>query len=194
MQKEKIQPGTLFIISAPSGAGKTTLVAHVIERLQKEHPIKRVITYTTKKPRPSEVHAVDYYFITQEEFEEKIAQNFFVEYSTAYGAYYGFPRCIVEEVAQGAHYIAILDRAGVAAIKAHIPEAVLIGIKPPTKESLHIRLAMRDQDSKEDIERRLALANQELEDIDTFYHHVVVNDILEVAIEELGSILIKKLQ
>lgn len=183
--------GKLFIVSAPSGAGKTTLVHLVIEHLQDTYQVYRAITYTTKKPRSSETQGIDYHFITESEFKEKIGQGFFIEYSTAYGAYYGFPHSVVAEVEKGTHYIAVLDRAGAEALKAHKPDVVLIWIKPPTRESLQVRLATRAQDSEEAIAYRLALAEKEMvsEEQSNFYHHVIVNDDLAVAVEELASIM-----
>lgn len=183
--------GKLFIISAPSGAGKTTLVKEVIERLQETYALERVVTYTTKKPRSNEVNGVDYHFITQEDFIKKIEDGFFVEHSTAYCAYYGFPRSLLDEVEQGAYYLAILDRNGAEAIKAHKDDVVLIWIKPPTKESLHERLTGRAQENEQEMMYRLALADKELalEDQTPFYHHVIVNDDLRTAAEQLELII-----
>lgn len=186
--------GKLFIVSASSGAGKTTLVRHVVNRLG-HAGLKRVITYTTKAPRKEEVAGVDYHFLTEEEFKEKIAQDYFVEHSNAYGAYYGFPRMVLGEVAVGAFYITILDRAGAAALKAHMDNVVLIWIKPPTQESLQQRLVGRAQDDALTIASRLALAEQEraLEEQENLFHHVIVNDEFHVAAGLLEEIIRKEL-
>lgn len=188
---ETRKAGKLFIISAPSGAGKTSLVQNVIERLGQRCAVKRVITYTTKKPRVGEVAGVDYHFLTEEEFKEKLLQDYFVEYSTAYGAYYGFPRYIINEVAYGASYMVILDRAGAAALKAHKEDVVLIWIKPPTHESLRLRLTSRGQDDESTIAYRLALAQQELEleEQERFFQHSIMNDDFHGAVEQLEKIV-----
>src|SRR3990167_6495680 len=101
--------GKIFIISAPSGAGKSTLVAATLANLEKEWPIERVVTYTSKNPRNNEVPGQDYHFIKVDEFERRIKQGFFLEWSNAYGTYYGSPRSIVNQVANGYSYIGIID-------------------------------------------------------------------------------------
>lgn len=183
--------GKLFIISAPSGAGKTTLVAHVIERLGQECSLRRVITYTTKRPRVGEADGVDYHFLSEEEFKGKLLQNYFVEHSTAYGAYYGFPRSVMHEVEDGASFIVVLDRTGAAALKAHTNDAILIWIRPPTYESLRIRLTTRAQDDQDTITYRLALAQKELEAEaqESLFNHVIINDDFHVALGQLEKIV-----
>lgn len=182
--------GKLFLVSASSGAGKTTLVREVLVRLHEEHGVKRVITYTTKAPRPGEQQGIDYHFLSEDEFMKKIAQNFFVEHSTVYGAYYGFPRSVLHDIDHGAHYIAIVDRAGAASIKSERPDAILIWIKAD-KQVLEARLTSRAQDTQEVITFRLAIAEQELaaEQADDLYNHLILNDSLEAAIERLEHII-----
>lgn len=183
--------GKLFLISASSGAGKTTLVREVLARLHSEHGIKRVITYTTKAPRPGELQGIDYHFLSEADFIEKIGQGFFVEHSTVYGAYYGFPRSILHDIDKGAHYIAIVDRAGAASIKAEKPDAVLIWIQAPDTQALEARLTSRAQDSQEVIAFRLAIAQRELagELSDALYTHHILNDDLEAAIVNLEELI-----
>lgn len=188
--KEKKVAGRLFVVSAPSGAGKTTLVTKVIEQLTPQYGVKRVVTYTSKQPRPGDVNGFDYHFITEEDFKAKIAANYFVEHSTVYGAYYGFPRFVVEEIYQGANYIVIVDRAGAASLKTYIKEAVLVWIKPPDKAALAARLAHRGQDSAETIAFRLGIAETELTtEAEHFFDHIVINDDLEQAIAELAGLI-----
>ena len=187
--------GLLFVVSAPSGAGKTTLVTKVIERLKGDHAIQRVITYTSKQPRPGEIQGVDYHFLTEAEFIGKIKQNFFVEYSTVYGAYYGFPKDVFDAIDEGQHFIAIVDRAGAASLKAYRKDAVLIWIKPPGKGALAERLISRAQDSQGQIAFRLALAQQEMarQERDELFEHVILNDSLEAALDRLEEIINKAL-
>src|SRR5437879_4794715 len=104
--------GKLFVISASSGAGKTTLVTAIITHMGGHVNLERVVTYTTRTPAPGDVPGVDYHFVTPAQFQEKIAAGFFMEWSTAYGHYYGSPRSVLDEVAAGNSRILILDRAG----------------------------------------------------------------------------------
>ncbi len=185
------KPGKLFLISASSGAGKTTLVREVIARLTLDHPIERVITYTTKAPRPGECDGIDYHFLSEAAFLEKLEQGFFVEYSTVYGAYYGFPRTILDNVNCGTSYVGIVDRAGAASIKAAYADVILVWIKAPDVQTLETRLASRAQDSADMIAFRLAIAQQELaqEATDELYDHTIVNDDLEQSITGLENII-----
>lgn len=180
--------GKLFLISASSGAGKTTLVREVIARFG-DIQLKRVITYTTKTPRPGEQNGIDYHFLSEPEFLKKIDENFFVEHSTVYGAYYGFPRSVLHEVGTGAHYIAIVDRAGAASIKTAWPAAVLIWIQPPDQDALEQRLHARAQDTDATIAFRLAIARQESAEDQALYQHRIINDDLTVAVDVLHSLM-----
>jgi len=162
--KGSFMAGKLFIISAPSGAGKTTLVQYILERLQKEHAISRVVTYTTKPARQGEsVQGVDFYFVSQAEFEQKIAEGFFIEWSLAYGYYYGTPTSVKEMLLQGRSHILIVDRAGAKQIKEAIPQAVLIWIYTANLNVLKNRIEARGGESPEQIAHRLALAVTETE-------------------------------
>jgi guanylate kinase len=183
--------GKLFVISAPSGAGKTTLVQHSLERLRESCVISRVVTYTTKEPREGEaVQGVDYHFISQAEFEKKIGEGFFIEWSSAYGHYYGSPSSLVEYMAKGHSFILIVDRAGAGRIKEAIPEAVLIWIYTSSIEVLKKRLIARGGDSPEQIEKRLALAVSEIEQetVRPSYNFHVLNEDFYESVEKLCEI------
>lgn len=186
--------GTLFVISAPSGAGKTTLVREVLDRLRAELGLMRVITHTSKQPRPGEVQGVDYHFLSEEEFKQKIEEDFFIEHSTVYGAYYGVAKALFKKLDEGIHHIAIVDRAGAASLKAKVADAVLIWIHPPAKEVLEQRLSARAQDSQEVISFRLKIAEEELEVAkeETLFEHVIVNDDLQEAVRELENLIREK--
>lgn len=190
-----MESGKLFILSAPSGTGKTTLVSKLIAQLKENYVFERVITYTTKQPRVSEVHGKDYYFVSEEEFKTKIDEGFFLEWSTAYGAYYGFPRAILEELKNGASFVAVLDRQGAYAVKAQVHDCTLIWLKPPTFEVLEKRLCERAQDTQEVIQYRLQLAQKELEDEEKqpFFDHSIVNDTFEDALNSLTRIISQEL-
>ena len=185
-----MKSGKLLIVSASSGAGKTTLVQEVIECLNPYH-IKRVVTYTSKQPRPGEVDGRDYHFVSEEEFKKKIDQNFFVEYSTVYGAYYGFPETILQEIDRGARYIGIVDQAGAASIKARKKDAILFWINPPDDTILKQRLVSRAQDCVETIDFRLSLVEQEKEFLaqKKLFDHIIVNNDLQKAVAELERII-----
>ena len=104
--------GKLFVVSAPSGTGKTTIVNYIIEKYGRYFNISRVITYTTKKPHESEQDGLDYYFLNEKEFVQKAKENFFIEHSKDYGHYYGSPVSIVHELNFGKSYILVLDQKG----------------------------------------------------------------------------------
>lgn len=188
-------PGVLFLVSAPSGAGKTSLVNALVARLGPEYSIARQISYTSKVPRPGERNGVDYHFITAQEFEAKIEEGFFIEYSTVYGTYYGSPRSSLIDVAQGASRILVIDRLGAQHIVQQAGKlACLIWITVPSLTILEDRLRSRGQDSEEQIIRRLGLARVEIEEEATLglYHHHILNDSFEIALENL-EFLVKSL-
>lgn len=139
--------GTLFIVSASSGAGKTSIVTEVIKRLKNTYCVERVVTYSSKTARSCEVNGRDYHFVSVAEFQARIAEGFFLETSCAYGTYYGTPRTIVEGLGQGISYILIVDRAGAAAIANQISSVVLIWISVGSLSILEERLYARDRES-----------------------------------------------
>jgi len=187
--------GTLFIVSAPSGAGKTSLVNELISRLNPPHAIHRVVTYTSNTPRSNEIDGRDYHFITPQEFETRINEGFFIEYSTAYGTYYGSPRSIIDEIKKGASYILIPDMVGAKQIFEQEPASVLIWLTVPSIAVLEDRLKKRAKDSPEVIKKRLLRAKQEIDEelSHNFYHYHVLNDNFSTALLELESIITNKL-
>ncbi len=187
--------GKIFVLSAPSGAGKTTMVRKVLERCGKRLALTRAITYTTRPAREGEVNGVDYHFISIDEFKEKIKKSFFIEWSTWYDYYYGSPASLLEGVHKGNSYIMILDRQGAKEVKAVCPRAVLIWIMPPSVEVLQSRLHSRNEDSSAVIVNRLkkAAIEMEQEEEEHFYAHHIVNDNLETAVLELEAIFIQSL-
>lgn len=188
-------PGKLFIITASSGAGKTSLTMAALHALQPYCHIEQVVTYTSRAPRAGEVDGRDYHFITVDEFKAKLDQNFFLEWSNAYGTYYGSPRSIIEGLAHGTSYCMIVDRIGAQSIKGLVPEAVIIGIQVADLAVLKERLLARGTDSLEVIERRLQLAVAEMshEREQPIFDVVVMNDQFQVAVENLKAIMQEKL-
>jgi len=183
--------GKLFIVSGPSGVGKTTLISAIIPTLQQSYPIAQALTYTTRPARAHEKHGVDYLFIPVEEFQAKIQAQFFLEWSDAYGAYYGSGRDITAACTQGQSRILILNWQGALQVYNQVQDAILIWITVSDKALLHTRLVTRNANSTLEIERRLALATQEIEQEqreNRFKYHVL-NDDFEKGHIQLSAIL-----
>lgn len=183
--------GTLFIVSGPSGVGKTTVVTEYLRQHGKDYQVSRMATYTTKTPRSTEINGVDYHFITQVEFERKIADGFFLEWSGEYGACYGTPAHVIEDVKAGKSLILVIDRLGAAQIVAKYPLAVLIWIQVSSVDVLSDRLRARKTDSFDQIQTRLFLAKKEIEQEAhaPMYHYHIANDALKLAVEALSAVI-----
>lgn len=177
--------GNIFIISAASGTGKTTLVS----RLLANHNGLRVsVSHTTRPPREGEVNGVHYHFVSKEEFESLIAQEAFLEYADVFGNYYGTSAEGVNALAAGYDVILEIDVQGAAQVRNALPEAVGIFILPPSFDVLAARLNGRGTDSREVIQRRLSKARHEIEQ-SVLFDFVVVNDDLARAEEDLRHIV-----
>lgn len=187
--------GKLFIISAPSGAGKTSLIAATLKRLQNRWPIERVVTYTTKEPRNNEQDGIDYHFISPADFQKRIDHGFFLEWSTAYQTSYGSPRSIMNERGSGRSFILIIDRVGAERVKEQVDDAILIWIAAPSFKELERRLRHRATENPEQIDRRLKRARVEIElEIEnSLYDFTIINDDFMVAQQELEQLIAKKL-
>lgn len=177
---------SLFVISGPAGAGKGTLVSRVLERVPNSW---LSLSATTRAPRGSEVHGVEYLFLSVEEFERTIAEDGFVEWALVHGNYYGTPIAPIEEhLAAGGRVLLEIDVQGAFQVREKFPQATLVFIAPPSMEVLEQRLRARGTDSAEAIERRLANAAGELAAAGR-YDVVIVNDDLEEATAELVKVL-----
>jgi guanylate kinase len=178
--------GLLLVISAPSGTGKTTLC----NMLLKEFPnLEFSVSYTTRKPRKGEVNGKDYWFVDRETFEKMIKEGDFLEWAEVYGHLYGTSKSqVVRALNEGRDVLLDIDTQGALNVKKNFPEAVLIFILPPSLKELRRRLESRGTDDEETIERRLKVAKEEIKRA-LFYDYVVVNDVLEVAFENLKSII-----
>jgi guanylate kinase len=179
--------GTIFIISAPSGAGKTTL----IERVRGFLPdLYFPVTMTTRRMRPGEREGVDYYFVSEEEFRRRIDAGELVEWTTVYGRLYGVPRAEIERpLGEGKDLLFDIDTKGRETLVARYDNAVSIFVAPPSLQALEERLRRRGANDGEDLARRLAEAAGEMAKAER-YDYVVVNDRVERAFEELKEILL----
>ena len=172
--------GKLFLISGPSGVGKTVLLNYLISRLGSKYNLHRVITYTTKAPRAGEVAGQDYHYLSSEEFQAKLGKNFFLEYSLAYDNYYGSPRSILSELNLGKSFLLVVDQVGAYSIQQSYAQAVLIWVLPPSLVELRDRLQKRRTESPHQVERRLSIAAAEIE-VEAvnkrFDYHVINGDL-----------------
>jgi len=186
--------GLLVIVSAPSGAGKTTVVRELVSRMRGQYPIEQVVSYTTRDIRKGEEPGIDYHWIPQAEFQKKIQEGFFLEWSTAYGAYYGAPRSVLDEVAKGGIRILVIDREGARQVKEKAPDAITIWLTVPSLEVLRERMEMRG-DSQEQIESRLKIAKTEFEQErkNPFYTYSIENSEKERTIKALESIIVNSI-
>jgi len=178
--------GKLFIFSAASGTGKTSLAKALVER----HPdIAFSVSHTTRAPRPGEQHGVHYFFVSREEFDRMVANGEFVEHATVFGNSYGTSKQAIEgQIEAGKRVILDIDWQGARAIKQWRPDAVGVFILPPSRAALRERLTNRKQDSDEVIDQRMRAAVAEMSHYSEF-DHVVVNDDFERALEDLEAIL-----
>jgi guanylate kinase len=188
--------GSLFIISAPSGAGKTSLIHAMLDELKSTYAIERAVTYTTKAPRAGEVNGKDYHFVNQEFFEQKIKEGFFLEWSTDYSAYYGTPVDIKKILEGGTSLILIIDRRGTQQILAQIPSARAIWIYTADLEELKKRLQGRGTEDEGQIAHRFEQAKIEidLEEKESLYHYHVLNDDFLKAAQRLKDIITNSLE
>jgi guanylate kinase len=178
--------GSLFIVTAPSGAGKTSLVS---ELLAGDGSLSLSISHTTRPRRPKETAGVNYHFVDKATFEAMIGADAFLEHASVFGNYYGTSKAVVSELlAQGTDVVLEIDWQGAALVRRAHPDAISIFIVPPSQASLRERLQGRAQDDPEVIESRLAEAKTEMRHYDEF-DYLVVNDVFEVALGELRAIV-----
>lgn len=176
----------VFVITGPSGVGKGTLIAKLLERLPE---LELSVSATTRDPRDGEQEARDYYFLSPEEFDRRAKAGEFLEYATYSGNRYGTLRSEIERrLAAGRSVVLEIEVQGARQVRAAMPESVQIFIAPPEPAALRERLRARGKDSHEAIDARLAVAAQELSAKDEFAHQVV-NDELDRAVDELERIV-----
>lgn len=179
--------GDLIIISGTTCAGKGTVIKKLLER---HNDLLLSISYTSRPKRDNEKDGVDYYFVTKEKFEEKIANNDFLEYAKVqYNDYYGTPKKeVIEDLEKGKDVILEIDVEGAKQIKKMFPETILIFIMAPSMEEVKRRIKMRGKENNEQIVSRFKKAYNEINEINN-YNYVVVNDDLEDAVSKVEAIL-----
>jgi guanylate kinase len=183
--------GQLFVISAPSGAGKTSLVAATIARVS---DLTVSVSHTTRSPRPGEVDGRDYHFVDQSEFDALIASQALFEHAQVFGNFYGTSKEAIEsQLASGIDVILEIDWQGASQVRMMAPDAVSIFILPPTRDALRERLIGRQQDDSTIIDARMAEADETIEQAPHF-DYWVINDDFEIALGQLKSIIISHRQ
>lgn len=177
--------GTLYIVAAPSGAGKSSLVNACLAR---DPNIRLSISFTSRAPRPGERHAEHYHFIGADEFQRMVAAGDFFEHALVHGDWKGTARQSVEpQLAAGRDVLLEIDWQGARQVRDKVPEAVSIFILPPSRAALEERMRKRGQDSEATIARRLAAAHEEMSHYDEF-DYVVVNEDFDTAVGEMCAI------
>lgn len=176
----------VFVITGPSGVGKGTLIRGLLERVPQ---LELSVSATTRPPRPGEHDGRDYHFLTPEEFDHRVAQGGFVEHATYSGNRYGTLRSELESrLRAGAPVVLEIEVQGARQVREAMPEAIAVFIAPPSAEALRARLVGRGTDTPEQVDARLQTAQRELE-AQSEFAHVIVNDRLEDATDELEQIV-----
>lgn len=183
----KRKQGLLFVVSAPSGAGKTSLCRSITESLEK---LTHSVSYTTREPRPGEIDGRDYYFVSKERFREMVEAGDFAEWAEVHANFYGTSRRVLDVMlSKGRDVILDIDTQGAKQIKAKYPAAVFIFIMPPSLDILEERLRNRKSDSEDEIKRRMQRSRDEIRDY-ALYDYLIINRDFDRALTELRSVVI----
>ena len=179
--------GLLIVISGPSGVGKGTVRKALFQR--SDHDLVYSISMTTRKPRNGEVDGEDYYFVSREEFEERIKNDQFLEYAQFVGNYYGTPKDkVLEQLNQGHEVVLEIEVNGASQIKKKMPDAVFIFIAPPTYDALEKRLIARGTEHSDAIKERIEKAHTEIK-LANQYDYIVINDEVDNAADRIMAII-----
>jgi guanylate kinase len=185
--QQKKARGKVIVISGPSGVGKSTICREAVRRLESVH---LSVSLTTRKPGPGEQDGRDYWFVSEQEFRERIQQGLLLEYADVFGNLYGTPKDKVDEALEaGQSVILEIDVQGGRQAKEAYPDAVMIFILPPNEQTLADRIGRRGRDSAEVIQKRLDKASAEIASAWQYYNNMVINEDLEHAIEEVIQII-----
>jgi guanylate kinase len=181
-----VRKGKLFIVSGPSGVGKSTVLRKLFAEREN---LYFSVSATTRDPRPGEENGVHYHFLTMETFREWIANDEFLEYAEVYGNYYGTPRkFVMDQLNAGKDVLLEIDIQGALQVKEHFPDGVFVFITPPSLDELCARIYKRGTDSEEVIQRRMASAADELT-YASKYDYIIVNDIAEKATKKVLTLM-----
>lgn len=179
--------GKVFIISAPSGAGKTTLCSEILRMMPN---IRFSVSYTTRKPRPGEVDGKDYLFVSEDIFKKMIEQGEFIEWAEVHGNLYGTSRKVISDIIESGKDVMLdIDVQGAQQMRNNFKGGIYIFVLPPSLDALRKRLKDRGQNSPEEIERRVKRAIEEIREYKR-YDYVIVNDVFQDALDALRSIII----
>ncbi|MBF0591614.1 MAG: guanylate kinase [Nitrospirae bacterium] len=182
----RVNRGQLYIISAPSGTGKTTLSRRLLQGLPH---IRESVSYTTRAPRPTEIDKIDYIFVSVETFKEMLKNNDFIEYAEVHGNLYGTALATIQEVlSEGNDVLLDIDTQGARQIRNKHIKSTSIFIIPPSIDTLYQRLKTRNTESEEIIRRRMEKAKDEVRE-GMHYDYIIINDDLEHALMELSSVI-----
>lgn len=187
MSKSVPQPGSLFVVAAPSGAGKSSLVKALMTN---DADLHLSVSFTTRAPRPSESHGREYFFVSEAEFLARDSRGEFLESARVHGNFYGTSRLVIEEQMRAGHDVLLeIDWQGAQQVRKHFPEAVGIFILPPSIATLEQRLRLRGQDTDDVIARRMHAAAGEIAHAPEF-DYVIINADFAVASSELSAIVV----
>lgn len=187
-------PGNLFILAAPSGAGKSSLIKALVEhyRNNEQYPVQVSVSHTTRAPRPGETDGVHYHYVSKAQFHALVEKGVFFEWAEAFGNLYGTSKeTIARTLQHGIDVFLDIEWQGARQVKSQIPDAKTVFIAPPSKETLRERLTNRGQDSTDEIAKRMAKAESEI----SHYHefdYIVVNDDFSTALREIDAIVISQ--
>ncbi len=181
--------GALYIVSAPSGAGKTSLLK---ELLKEDLDVELSVSHTTRAKRDGETHGQEYFFVSIDEFQQMVQQDDFLEHAQVFDNFYGTSKsAVLKRIAEGVDVILEIDWQGARQVREAIPEAITVFILPPSIEELENRLKGRGQDSDETIQRRMSDALSEISHYDE-YDFVIINDDFQTALSELKTVMISQ--
>lgn len=179
--------GRLIVISGPSGSGKTTIIRKLLEATDLEFSVSA----TTRAARPGEINGIDYYFLSEEEFKSLIAEGGLLEWAIYNDNYYGTPASPVENaLSSGRDVLLDIELLGARQVRTHRPDALMVFVAPPSLDELEARLRGRGDTDESDIESRLRIARGQLEEAPELFDHIVVNEEVDRAVEQIVSLII----